>query len=74
MLTSWSEVLTPALLSSASVLSRTPARAASTRPAWVMPRFAPSPSTFARNSRPSTRIASLARSPASDWVSVLAFT
>ncbi|GAV36774.1 hypothetical protein ROTAS13_04462 [Roseomonas sp. TAS13] len=79
MFTSWSEVLTPAELSSASVFSRTPglspwARAASIRPAWVMPRLAPSPSTRARSWLPLTRSASLARSPASAWVSPEPFT
>ena len=48
MLTSWSEVSTPAELSSASVLSLTPSSAASTRPRWVKPRLAPSPITLAR--------------------------
>ena len=40
MLTSWSEVSTPALLSMASVLTRTPASAASIRPSWVQPEVA----------------------------------
>ncbi len=43
MLTSTSEVLTPAELSMASVLSRMPRSAASMRPRCVMPRLAPSP-------------------------------
>ena len=51
MLTSTSEVLTPAELSMASVLSRTPRSAASMRPRWVMPRLAPSPITLQRSSR-----------------------
>ena len=36
-------MFTPAELSIASVLRRTPARAASMRPRWVAPRLAPSP-------------------------------
>ena len=52
MFTSTSEVFTPAELSMASVLRRTPARAASMRPRWVRPRLAPSPTTLARSSRP----------------------
>ena len=74
MLTSTSEVLTPAELSIASVLSRTPASAASMRPRWVMPRLAPSPITLQRSSAPVMRIASLARSPAASSVSVEART
>ena len=58
-----SEVLTPAELSMASVLSLTPFCAASMRPRWVAPRLAPSPITRARISAPVTRIGSLARSP-----------
>ena len=69
MLTSWSEVSTPAELSIASVLRRTPASAASMRPRWVKPRLPPSPTTLQRSSRPSMRSASLARSPTSAWVS-----
>ena len=74
MLTSWSEVSTPAELSIASVLTRTPARAASIRPSWVAPRLPPSPTTLHRSALPSTRIASLARSPTSALVSVDALT
>ena len=79
MLTSWSEVETPAELSSASVLMRppvppAPARAYSMRPACVTARLAPSPTTRARTSPPSIRRASLARSPASAWLSAAAFT
>ena len=40
MLTSWSEVSTPAELSMASVLTRTPCRAASMRPSWLRPEVA----------------------------------
>ena len=50
MLTSWSEVSTPALLSMASVLTRTPASAASMRPSWLAPRLPPSPTTLQRRS------------------------
>ena len=57
ILTSTSEVLTPAELSMASVLSRTPCSAASMRPRWVMPRLAPSPITLARSRAPVMRIA-----------------
>ena len=74
MLTSWSEQSTPAELSMKSVLSRPPRNAYSVRARWVMPRFAPSPITFARRSAPSTRSASLARSPTSAWLSVRALT
>ena len=45
MLTSWSEVSTPAELSMASVLSSPPRCAASIRPRWVRPRLPPSPTT-----------------------------
>jgi hypothetical protein len=69
MLTSWSEVSTPAELSMASVLMRTPASAASMRPSWVKPRLPPSPTTLQRSSPPLTRSASLARSPTSAWLS-----
>ena len=58
----------------ASVLIRPPARAYSIRPRCVMPRFAPSPTTRARRSTPSTRNASLARSPTSRCVSSADFT
>ena len=74
MLTSWSDVSTPAELSSASVLILRPASAASTRPRWVKPRLAPSPTTRARTWSPLMRSASLARSPASAWLSLEAFT
>ena len=74
MLTSWSEVSTPAELSTASVLIRPPLSAYSMRARCVMARFAPSPMTFARNVSASTRRLSLARSPASPWRSELAFT
>ena len=47
MLTSWSELSTPAELSIASVLISTPLSAASTRPSWVTPRLPPSPTTRA---------------------------
>ncbi len=69
MFTSTSEVFTPAELSIASVFSRTPWRAASIRARWVMPRFAPSPTTFARIAAPVILTASFARSPASASVS-----
>ncbi|MCY1420090.1 hypothetical protein D9M71_357010 [compost metagenome] len=74
MLTSWSEQSTPAALSMKSVLLAPPLRPYSTRPSWVMPRLPPSPTTLARNSRPSTRRASLALSPTSAWLSLLALT
>ena len=74
MFTSWSEVSTPAELSMASVLIRPPARANSILPAWVKPRFAPSPTTLHRRSRPLTRTASLALSPTSRLASLAAFT
>ena len=51
MLTSWSEVSTPAELSMASVFD--PARrpsANSIRPSWVRPRLPPSPTTLTRSS------------------------
>ena len=74
MLTSWSEVSTPAELSMASVLTRTPCRAASIRPSWVRPRLPPSPTTRQRSAAPLTRIASLALSPTSALDSVEALT
>ena len=74
MLTSWSLQSTPAELSIASVLIFPPLRANSMRPRWVSPRFPPSPTTLTRSSRPSARMASLALSPASAWVSSLALT
>ncbi len=55
MLTSWSEVSTPAELSMASVLMRPPLRAYSMRPRCVTPRLAPSPMTRARTATPSMR-------------------
>ncbi len=75
MLTSWSEQLTPATLSIASVLIRAARPSAySIRPRWVKPRFPPSPTTRQRSSLPSTRTASLVLSPASACVSAEAFT
>ena len=74
MFTSWSEVSTPAELSMASVLRRTPALAASIRPSWVKPRLPPSPTTRARICSPSMRMASLALSPTSALDSVEALT
>ena len=74
MLTSRSEDSTPPELSIASVFSSTPFSAASTRPSWVQPRLPPSPTTLARRSRPSTRIASLALSPTSVELSCADFT
>ncbi len=50
MLTSWSEQSTPAELSMASVLTRTPLSAASTRPRWVSPRLPPSTTIAQRSS------------------------
>ena len=63
MLTSWSEASTPAELSMASVLTRMPASAASTRPSWVRPEVAALADDPDAQLRPSTRIASLALSP-----------
>ena len=74
MLTSWSEVSTPAELSMKSVFSSTPACAASMRPNCVMPRLPPSPTTLQRRSAPLTRRPLLARSPTSALVSLVAFT
>ncbi|MCY1420104.1 hypothetical protein D9M71_357160 [compost metagenome] len=74
MLTSWSEQSTPPALSMKSVLQAPPLRPNSTRASWVMPRLPPSPTTFTRSSRPSTRRPSLALSPTSAWVSRLDFT
>ena len=65
MLTSWSEVSTPAELSMKSVFTRPPASAYSIRASWVRPRLPPSPTTLARSSAASTRTASLDRSPTS---------
>ena len=80
MLTSWSEQLTPATLSIASVMIRPPLfpgpplRAYSIRARCVTPRLPPSPTTLQRSSRASTRTASLALSPTSACDSVDAFT
>ena len=74
MFTSRSEQSTPPELSIASVFTRPPASANSTRPACVTPRLPPSPITWARSSEASTRTASLALSPASACDSKLAFT
>ncbi len=74
MLTSWSEVSTPAELSMKSVLSSTPCCAASMRPFWVMPRLPPSPTILQRSSWPFTRRPLLARSPTSAWLSEAALT
>jgi hypothetical protein len=65
ILTSWSDVSTPAELSTKSVLSRPPLSEYSMRACCVMPRLAPSPTTFARISLALTLQASLARSPTS---------
>ena len=69
MLTSTSEVFTPAELSIASELQRPPARPNSIRARGVMPRLAPSLTTRARSSAAVTRTASLARSPTSPSLS-----
>ncbi|SIH63156.1 Uncharacterised protein [Mycobacteroides abscessus subsp. abscessus] len=69
MLTSWSELSTPAELSTASVLIATPFSAASTRPSWVTPRLPPSPMTRALTSSPLIRMASFDLSPTSAWLS-----
>ena len=74
MLTSWSEVSTPAELSMKSVSTRPPPSAYSILASWVSPRFPPSPMTRTRSSDASTRTASLARSPASAWVWLVALT
>ncbi len=74
MFTSWSEQSTPPELSMKSVLMRPPPSAYSTRPSWVRPRLPPSPTTLQRSSAPSALTASLARSPASAWLSRVAFT
>ena len=80
MLTSWSEVSTPAELSIASVLIRPPlpdgppCSAYSIRPSWVQPRLPPSPTTLTRSCAPLTRIASLALSPTSACDSPADFT
>ena len=49
MLTSWSEVSTPAELSMKSVFTRPPPSEYSIRAAWVRPRLPPSPMTRARS-------------------------
>ena len=74
MLTSWSEQLTPAELSMASVLMRPPVSAYSTRPSCVKPRLPPSATTLHRSSAPLTRMASFARSPTSACDCWLDFT
>ena len=84
MLTSWSEALTPAALSIASVSMRPgragfpffgpPPRAYSIRARWVKPRLPPSPTTLQQRLLASTLSASLALSPTSDWDSVEALT
>ena len=74
MLTSWSEVSTPAELSMKSVLIRPPLAAYSIRPSWVSPRLPPSPTHLARSSAPLTRSPSLALSPTWAWVSPVALT
>jgi hypothetical protein len=57
-----------------SVLISPPASAYSIRASWVTPRLPPSAITLARTAVASIRTASLARSPASACVWVLAFT
>ena len=74
MLTSWSLQSTPAELSMASVYTRPPDTAYSTRPSWVIPRLPPSPTIRARSWPPLTRTPSLARSPTSAWDSLAALT
>ena len=74
MLTSWSEVSTPAELSMKSVFTSPPPREYSIRAAWVRPRLPPSPTTRACSRGASIRTASLDRSPTSAWDSRLAFT
>ena len=74
MLTSWSEVSTPAELSMKSVFTSPPPSEYSIRAAWVRPRLPPSPTTRARSRGASIRTASLDRSPTSAWDSWLAFT
>ena len=73
MLTSWSEVSTPAELSMKSVHTRPPASAYSILASWVRPRLPPSPITLARSAAASTRTASFDRSPTSalDWLDAL---
>ena len=74
MLTSWSEVSTPAELSMKSVFIRPPPSEYSILAAWVKPRLPPSPTTRARSRVASIRTASLDRSPTSAFDSELAFT
>jgi hypothetical protein len=74
MLTSTSEVLTPAELSMASVLSGRRLQAIGDAAFWVMPRLAPSPTTLTRSSSPVMRMASLARSPIASSASLSART
>ena len=72
MLTSWSEVSTPAELSMKSVSTSPPASANSIRAAWVRPRLPPSATTRARSCEALTRTASLDRSPHAICGSLLA--
>ena len=74
MLTSWSEVSTPAELSMKSVFTRPPPSANSILAAWVRPRLPPSPITLARSWLASTRTASLDRSPTSAFDCAAALT
>ena len=74
MLTSWSEVSTPAELSMKSVLTSPPASAYSILASWVRPRLPPSPTTRARSAVASILTLSLDRSPTSAWLWLLAFT
>ena len=62
MLTSWSDMLTPPELSTASVLIKPPFAQYSMRARWVSPRLPPSATTRARRSAAATRTRSLARS------------
>ena len=74
MLTSWSEQSTPPELSTKSVLMRPPRSEYSMRPSCEKPRLPPSPTTLQRRSRPSTRTASLVRSPTAEFASHEALT
>ncbi len=74
MLTSWSEQSTPPELSTKSVFIRPPRSENSMRPSCEQPRLPPSPMTLQRRSRPSTRTASLVRSPTAELASHEAFT
>ena len=74
MLTSWSEVSTPAELSMKSVFISPPPSEYSIRAAWVKPRLPPSPTTRARSRVALIRTALLDRSPTSACDSELAFT